>query len=72
MSSEVFSHGWGEKRNNRKFPGMTGKRPDRKDMRRQEAFARNAAYAKLPLIEKVKRNPNKYTDAQRASAYGMV
>jgi len=61
MSSEVFRHGWGEKKNNRRFPGIRGKRPDLKGLRRQEAMERNAAYQALPLEEKMKRNPKKYS-----------
>lgn len=62
MSSEVFSRGWGEKKNERKYPGVRGKRPDRKAMRRVEAIKRAEAYAALPLSEKIKRNPKKYSD----------
>lgn len=60
MSSEVFSHGWGEKKNHRRYPGIKGRRPDRKSERVETARQRAEAYALLPMEEKVKRNPNKY------------
>jgi hypothetical protein len=62
MSSEVFSHGWGEKKNNRKFPGIKGKRPDHKSARKAMADANAAKYAALPLAEKILRNPQKFAD----------
>lgn len=40
MSSEIFSHGWGEKKNHRKFPGIRGRRPDKKAARQAGALAR--------------------------------
>lgn len=60
MSSEIFHHGWGEKRNQRKNPGIKGRRPDRKAARQAEAVARNTAYQLLNSDEKQARNPNKY------------
>lgn len=62
----------GLKKNRRLHPGIKGKRPDHKAMRQREAAERNMVYQALSLLEKVKRNPRKYTDAQRAAAYGMV
>lgn len=68
MSSEVFHHGAGLKKNHRRYPGIRGKRPDHKAYKREEALARAMVYAALPLAEKMKRNPKKYMEAQRASS----
>lgn len=60
MSSEVFSHGWGEKQNHRRYPGIKGRRPDRKAERVEAARQRAEVYAALSMQEKMKRNPKKY------------
>ena len=60
MSSEVFSHGWGEKQNHRRYPGIKGKRPDRKAERVETARQRAEVYATLSMSEKMQRNPKKY------------
>jgi hypothetical protein len=60
MSSEVFHHGNGSKINRRRYPGIKGKRPDRKAIRQAEAVQRAQAYAVLSLSEKKLRNPKKF------------
>lgn len=50
----------GKKINERKYPGVKGRRPDYAKTRRSEALARNKAYAALPLEEKMRRNPKKF------------
>lgn len=50
----------GKRTNSRKFPGISGRRPDNASYRREEALKRNAAYAALPEEEKKARNPKKY------------
>lgn len=60
MSSEIFGRGSGAKKNERRFPGIKGRRPDRKAARQAEAVARNTAYQLLNSDEKQARNPNKY------------
>lgn len=43
----------------RRYPHEHGPRPDRNARKRLEAAERNAAYAALPVAEKIKRNPSK-------------
>jgi hypothetical protein len=50
----------GQRKNDRRFPGIKGFRPDRKKMRQEEAEARNLAYQALSLEEKTLRNPKKF------------
>jgi hypothetical protein len=65
MSSEIFGHGSGAKKNHRKFPGIRGRRPDRKLIRQAEALARDKTYKDLPWEEKLKRNPHLIFDAKK-------
>lgn len=44
----------GSKINHRKFPGIKGKRPDRKAARKEAATERNLSYALLSPQEKIK------------------
>ena len=60
MSSEIFGHGSGAKKNERRYPGIRGKRPDKKAIRQVEARMRDEAYQLLTIEEKQARNPNKY------------
>lgn len=50
----------GSKINERKYPGIRGKRPDLKARRKVQASERNAAYAALPLEVKKGINPKKF------------
>lgn len=53
----------GQKQNNRRYPGIRGKRPDQKAIRQEMALARNAAYAALPIEAKRDINPKKFANA---------
>lgn len=45
---------------NRKYPGIKGKRPDKKYKRQVEAVTRHEAYQDLPPADKAERNPKKF------------
>jgi hypothetical protein len=47
--------GSGKKTNNRKFPGVKGKRPDLAKFRKDDAKERQEAYSALSVEEKVAR-----------------
>lgn len=47
------------KTNSRRFPGIKGRRPDRKAIRVAAAAERMEAYRALPESEKLLRNPKK-------------
>lgn len=51
-----------KKTNARRFPGVTGPRPDKAAWRKEEALKRQATYAALPEEEKKRRNPKKYQE----------
>lgn len=41
--------------NNKRYPGVRGRRPDLKKFRQEEALVRQAEYDKLSVAEKLKR-----------------
>jgi|SRR5580692_732728 hypothetical protein len=47
----------GQRKNERRFPGIRGKRPDKASFRREEAAARQAEYDQLSLEQKIARLP---------------
>lgn len=63
--------GSGLKKNQRKHPGIKGRRPDLKGLHRREAAERLAAYQALPLSEKIKRNPKKFAEGALQTALAM-
>jgi len=48
-----------KKTNNRRHPGIKGKRPDRKGQRKENVAKAEAAWAKLTPEQKAARNPKK-------------
>ncbi len=52
----------GMKKNNRRYPKIKGKRPDRKAARREVAASNKKLYDALDLDIKKLRNPKKYEE----------
>ena len=53
----------GQKQNNRRYPGIKGRRPDNKVARKEVAASNKKLYDGLSLDEKKAINPKRYEEA---------
>ena len=56
----------------RKHPGIRGRRPDMKYLRKQEAVARHVAYAKLSPKQRLERLPPSGARRERARLEALI